>query len=506
MTAEALKHGGKFIKTQLHLICQQVYEDGHAPSQCTTSLIIPLPKKGNLQLMTNYRGISLMSIAAKVYNRILLNRIREPIDKLLRKSQAGFRTGRSCVQQIHILRRIMDGAYTEAIPLFITFVDFKKAFDSIDREMMFSILQHYGIPKKIVSAIRVLYDNSTSRVYVDGLLSDLFKITTGVLQGDVLAPFLFIIVIDYVTRMSAGQFGYLTHKGSNTNTSGRSMRSTTRNIDIKINDLAFADDIALLENDSTQSQLQLDSLKTAASKVGLEINVKKTEQLRLNQSTTSAQTPPLLIDGQSIAIVEEFKYLGSYMASTDKDVSMRIALAWTAFNKLKPILTSKTGKPSVKIKMRLFTAACISILLYGCETWVLTTQQGNKLDVYARTCYRIMLGIRQSETHTTNDELYALAGARPITTIIRERQLQFTGHCLRMAPEEPANIYALYSSNVSTVHQRVLQKQQHSYTDQISRHICSDKKIKFTAADIIKYAKDKMGWIKLVVEPKPPDR
>jgi hypothetical protein len=104
------------------------------------------------------------------------------------------------------------------------------------------------------------------------------------------------------------------------------------------------------------------------------------------------------------------------MASTDKDVNHRIALAWGAFNKL-----------------------------YGCETWVLTTQQGKKIDVYPRTCYRIMLGLRQSETHTTNEELYRLAGARPITTIIRERQLQFTEHCLRLNKDEPANIYALYT-------------------------------------------------------------
>ncbi len=69
------------------------------------NVIIPLPKKGDLSLMTNYRGISLMSIAAKVYNKILLNRIRPHIDPLLRSNQAGFRSGRSCAQQIHSLKK-----------------------------------------------------------------------------------------------------------------------------------------------------------------------------------------------------------------------------------------------------------------------------------------------------------------------------------------------------------------------------------------------------------------
>ena len=73
---------------------------------------------------------------------------------------------------------------------------------------MFAILRHYGIPTQIVNAIRVMYDESTSRVYVGGEISEAFKITTGVLQGDVLAPFLFIIVRDYVSGLSAGDFGY----------------------------------------------------------------------------------------------------------------------------------------------------------------------------------------------------------------------------------------------------------------------------------------------------------
>jgi hypothetical protein len=113
MTAEVLKDGGKFFVRQLHTICQLVYDNQYVPSQWTSSLIIPLPKKGNIQLMTNYRD-SLISIAAKVYNRVLLNRIRKTIDAMLRKNQAGFRMGQNCTQQIHFLRRIMDGAYSEA--------------------------------------------------------------------------------------------------------------------------------------------------------------------------------------------------------------------------------------------------------------------------------------------------------------------------------------------------------------------------------------------------------
>ena len=97
-------------------------------------------------------------------------------------------------------------------------MDFKKAFDSINREIMFSILRHYGIPEKIVNAIKTIYKNSRSAVIVEGNISEEFEVTTGVLQGDTLAPFLFIIVLDYVMRKAEadntndkGEHGFITN-------------------------------------------------------------------------------------------------------------------------------------------------------------------------------------------------------------------------------------------------------------------------------------------------------
>ena len=105
--------------------------------------------------MKDFRGISLMSISAKVYDRILLNRIYESIDKLLRPYEAGFRKNRNCLEQILILRRVLEALYKRQLPLIATFINFQKAFDSIDRKSMWKILRSYGIPEKIVNALQL---------------------------------------------------------------------------------------------------------------------------------------------------------------------------------------------------------------------------------------------------------------------------------------------------------------------------------------------------------------
>ena len=163
VTVETLKFGGNELRNAVLDICNSVLNDFGVPSQWTESIIAPIPKKASKA--TKYlRGIYLMSITAEVYNRMLLNRIYDPIDKLIRPYQAGFRKNRNCSEQIHVSRRVMEAYYQRKLPMTAVFIDLKKRFDSIDREMMWKILRNYGIPKKIVNAIAVIYSSNKSSV------------------------------------------------------------------------------------------------------------------------------------------------------------------------------------------------------------------------------------------------------------------------------------------------------------------------------------------------------
>ena len=170
------------------------------PDLWNISNIVPVPTSGDLTKTDNYRGISLTSIMAKTYNRVILNLIRPVLDHLLRPNQNGFRQKRIPVGQILVLRRILEEIKDNNLPAIFTFIDFKKAFDSMHRGNMAKVLRSYRIPDKIVDAINRSYANIRAKVYTLDGVSEEFDIVAGVLQGDTLSPYLFIIVLDYALR------------------------------------------------------------------------------------------------------------------------------------------------------------------------------------------------------------------------------------------------------------------------------------------------------------------
>ena len=135
-----------------------------------------------------------------MYNRLLLNRIRPELEKILRPNQNGFKLLPSTSSQSLALRRIIEEMKNHQKENAIIFIDFKKAFDSVDENTRFQILHAYDIPEKIVTATQIMYVNTSAVVLTPEGETTNFNIKTGVLQGDPLAPYIFIIVLDYALR------------------------------------------------------------------------------------------------------------------------------------------------------------------------------------------------------------------------------------------------------------------------------------------------------------------
>ena len=392
------------------------------PSSWRTSQIIPVPKKGDLTLVTNYRGISLLPIAAKIYNKLILNRIVPKVEPLLRKNQNGFRAGRSTLSQILALRRIIEEITNCNKEAVFIFVDFSKAFDSIDRSKMFDILSLYGIPEFIIEAIKVLYTDTSSTILTPDGETEPIDILAGILQGDTLAPFLFIIVLDYVLRKSLDI--------NNENGLQLHPRKSSRNPSVHLTDADFADDIALICKSIESAQILLNSLENAANCVGLYLNDTKTEFISYLKNNNSIDNIIIkTVKGYILKRVEDYKYLGSFTSSSEKDFNARKGMAWSACNNLHKIWTSKLP---TRLKIRIFRATVESILLYGSETWTLPVRLEKRLD----GCYtRLLMRVQNIswKKHPTLKDIYG--DLVPASTLVRQRRVQFAGHCQRATNE-----------------------------------------------------------------------
>ena len=309
--------------------CNDALCEGIIPNQWKLSNIIPVPKKGDLTKTDNYRGISLTSIVSKTLNRMLLNRMKPSLEEVLRKNQNGFRPGRSTTSHILALRRIIEGAKAKNLKATMVFIDFKKAFDSVHRGLLMKILLAYGIPEAIVRLIEGLYSGTKAKVVTGDGETELFDILAGVLQGDTLAPYLFIIVVDYImtTAIDESQL-----EPGFTLKPARSRRVRAE----KLSDVEFADDVALISDTTAEAQQLLTSLEAAALTVGLKMNDSKTKFMTINEDDEVSNNLTSS-NGSELEKVSDFVYLGSWIATTERDFKVRKAKAWAACHKMKKI-------------------------------------------------------------------------------------------------------------------------------------------------------------------------
>ena len=261
----------------------------------------------------------------------------------------------------------------------MNFVDYEKAFDSVDREALWKLLRHYGVPQKFVSLIRNSYEGMLCRVVHGGQLTKNFEVKTGVRQGCLLSPFLFLLAIDWVmtTTTSTGRNGIQWTMWS------------------QLDDLDFADDLALLSHTHQQMQDKTTELQNTSTKVGLNIHRGKTQTMRVNATSNE----PVRLDGDVLEEVDSFTYLGSKVSKqggTGEDVRSRISKARVAFIQLKNIWNSRTI--SRQTKLRLFNSNVKSVLLYGAETWRFTKATIHRIQTFINTCLRKILSIIWQET------------------------------------------------------------------------------------------------------------
>ena len=419
INAELLKESIITSTHELEILFNRILNEQEIPSDWKRSLIITIPKKGDMTICDNYRGISLLSVPSKVFCRIIIDRIREGIKDKLRNEQAAFRKGRGTSEQVFILRNILEQCAEWQAPLYINFIDFKKAFDSVVRDKLWNILGHYGIPKIFINIIRKMYEGSTSCVVEGGKTTEWFEVKTGVKQGCVMSGFLFITIIDWIMR--------------NTNVKSRGIRWRFTSI---LEDLDYADDLALVSSRYVDIQEKTSRLYEVARYTGLNVNTAKTKTLRMNCKSNDA----VVIQNKEVEDIESFVYLGATLdktGGTETDIKRRLALARNAFSSLCQVW--KSAKYSTKTKLRIFNSNVIAVLLYCAEMWRTTEKDDEKLDTFHRKCLRRIMKIHWPEK-VSNKDLYERTQSTPLSVTIKIRRWRWLGHVLRREAQNNSKV------------------------------------------------------------------
>ena len=408
------------VAKEVSRVINGVLAGGAAPPEWTVAHIVGIPKKPGTTRKEEHRGISLMSCAAKLFNRLLLTRLQPVLDPYLRYEQNGFRPSRGTVTQILALRRIIEEARIRQSNLVCVFVDFSKAFDSVSRSALPLVLRAYNVPQPLVSAVMAMYQDTRAAVVTPDGLSDLFSTTSGVLQGDTLAPFLFVLLLDWVLRtaLPTNEDGFVLCR-----------RTSRRHPEKRLCVLGYADDLALLASTAEGAQRLVDRLTEAAARVGLAINARKTEVLTVPEDLP-AEIRCRGGGGEILQLprCQRFTYLGGLVPSVQEDLTRRRGLAWAAFRSVRTVLQSD-ALPD-RLRTALFQATVETVLLYNAETWTLTDTLERQLDAAHSSLLRAAYSIK-FDARMTNAALYQRARLQRPSDFLRTRRLQLAGHIIR---------------------------------------------------------------------------
>ena len=164
----------------LHSICQQIWK---TPQDWKRLVFIPIPKKGNAKECSKYCTIALISYASKVMLKMLQARLQQYVNRELPDVQVGFRKGRGTRNQIANIRWILERAREFKENIYFCFIDYAKAFDCVDHNKLWKILQEMGIPDHLTCLLRNQYAGQKAAVRTRHGTTDWFQIGKGVCQG-----------------------------------------------------------------------------------------------------------------------------------------------------------------------------------------------------------------------------------------------------------------------------------------------------------------------------------
>ena len=415
-----------------------------------------LPKKGDLSDLNNWRGIMLMDAIVKMIGSIISKRLQTYLLTFGIEAQNGFMPSRGCTDGIFILKETLLKRSEHNLDSWVIFIDLIKAFDSVPRDLLYLVLAKFGIPAKLIALIKALHSGCKVKIRIGETDVEIDN-TAGVKQGDTLAPILFIIFFQlamevveiHLNNANLGKPTFRTKQddvmtGRDCKIGGRSKRNC---LEFTMRESFFADDGAFvfLTRPALISganilyfQLRRFGLLCHVSRNG---SASKSEAMffpAANRHVADGDTTPFPVDGDGlINFCSKFKYLGGLLVNSLSDadeVKSRIGAASRAYGLARrhiftsPLISKET-------KRRAYESLILGILLYGSETWVLTSEMRRQLSVFHHGCVRRMCHVTWKKSwhhHIRASDLELRMGLKSMEYYLAKRRLGWFGNVMRM--------------------------------------------------------------------------
>ena len=393
-------------------LCQRIWKSCEWPKEWRRSVFVPIPKKGDTMNCANYRTIALIPHASKVLLKIIQHRLSSIIERELPDEQAGFRKGRGTRDHIANLRWIMEKAREHQKKLYICFIDYSRAFDSIDHAKLWKCLDEMGAPAHLCKLIRSLYTDQEATVRTPYGDTDWFKIKKGARQGCIVSPVIFNMYAEMIMR------------NASIDESNIGVKIAGRNI----NNLRYADDTTLMAESEKDLKRLIQVVKEESEKFGLYLNTKKTKIM----TTASTGKVMIKLGNEEIETVENFIFLGSKINSDNDctpEIRRRIAMGREAMISMNKVWKSRDIKLSTK--SRLVESIIFSIATYGCETWTIKKADRRRIDAFELWCWRRLLRIPWTARVTNRKVLEQINPKMTLEAKITKQRLSYFGHIMR---------------------------------------------------------------------------
>ena len=343
----------------LLVLVRSMFAHGLIPKVWELAQIVSIPKTGDMTLMENYRGISLMSVGVKILSALIARRVSNDLEETRRitRAQAGFRSKEECMGQVLTLVEVVQRRLSRKLRTYLCFIDFKKAFDTVPHAALMLKLEHIGVSGKTLDFIKALYENSKMCVRLASGNSPEFDLERGVRQGDPLSPILFNIFINDILNDC-------TDTGIEVYRVPRS--EAPENL---LAGLLLADDVVLIAPSQEKLQQAMDCVGNWATTWEMSVGPDKCGVMIIGKSNNVVDVYDWRLQGHPIKSVQEYKYLGIVLNDKLDEQQLilhhRVPKVRTCLMAAQSFLVNRYIP--VDIRRRFFRACVVPVATFGGE-------------------------------------------------------------------------------------------------------------------------------------------